>query len=224
MELILNNSDFLLGIYSGLTVAVLLYIIGRIIKYLKRNIKNWRVYNVLKKTQVLYVYGNLEEAKEQIVEDMKRSEVMYVFSSIEPSLSKITDPMYELLKQKSGDIKLLLLDPASADAAKRGRELKLASFSPETIKASSDPLLNLEKVNSNIKIALHHEFLRNKFYIFDDAMYLGFRLKDKMSDQSQIWRISRESLTYKAFLLQFNDIWEKCDKPIEKEQEADKSI
>jgi len=83
------------------------------------------------------------------------------------------------------------------------------SMLPNMIKANIDTIKELQKRNPHIKLKLHNEFIRNKFYIFDDAMYLFFRIKKEGSDKSQIYRIGKDSNIYKAFYEQFIDYWER---------------
>jgi len=109
---------------------------------------------------------------------------------------------------ESLDIKLLVLNP------ELGAAEYWANETPgyiDTIKSAIARLTKIAKLNPS----MHDEKSRFRVYIFDDTMYLGFRLKMEGKDKENhcvnlpIWKVSAESHLYKAFSQQFDDLWEK---------------
>jgi len=199
-----KNSNFLVGIASGLVVSGLAYLFAILRGYIVK-IK----YNLIMETKILNIYDNYEMAKEMIYNDAVNSKKVYIYSSVEPVLLTMTGDFLKLLKEKRGDIRFLLVEPNASQHKKRGKELNLNSPS---IKISSKSYIkaieDYQKINPDIKYALHQEFIRTKFYIFDKVMYLGFRLQDVPSDKNYHYRIGEDSILYKTFLLQFEDSWD----------------
>jgi hypothetical protein len=143
--------------------------------------------------------------------DAKNSKIIYVFANYEPQITTTSGNFYELLKTKNGDIKIMFADPKLSIPEKRQKELKI-SLAPETYDGLNRTIINLQEINNNIQFLPHNEFIRNKFYIFDNVIYLGFRLREEFSENTQIWRINKDSYLYRIFLLQFEDYWEKYSK------------
>jgi hypothetical protein len=166
------------------------------------------IINILSKSKILYIYNNQEEAKKQMYKDAKNSKRMYVFANIEPLIATITNEFYELLKEKKGDIKIMFADSKLSSIKQRQDELNFI-LAPETNEGFIRTIINIQQTNSNVQFLLHNEFIRNKFYIFDDIMYLGFRSREKISEKTEIWRIKKDSYLYIAFLQQFEDYWKK---------------
>ena len=187
--------------------------------------KQGTIEEICKKTDILCVYKNQDEAKKDMLEDAKTSSKIYAYSMYEVMLSALPseaffvfdnpsaiekNPFYDVLKEKeSGDVKILIMHPDSPFGKIREKELNkpnLYTFANEYIKST----LELENSYNVVGVLLHFEFPRYKFYIFDDSMYLGFRVKGETSEQnSQIYKVKGNSCLYKAFRLQFEDLWEK---------------
>jgi len=206
-----GNTEFMLGIYSGLAASFILYIFSKLLKYVKKFFLGKSYINVLTKSKIQYVYDNQEQIKKHLYEDALRSKKMYVFTFFEGLFADVTGDFHGMLKTKDGDIKIMYTDPNSKYTIARTKEVNTV-ISIETINGHHQSIKELQKVNNNIQLVTHDEFLRFKFFIFDDVMYLGFRLKDIMSDHAQIYKIGRDSYLYKAYLEQFQNYWEKYSK------------
>jgi hypothetical protein len=115
------------------------------------------------------------------------------------------------LGTKEADIRLLLLDPESVHHLRRINELNYP-LTTTSILGYVERIKVLQGTNKNIKLLIHSDFLRHKYYFIDDVLYLGFRLRGKFSDKAQIWKIGKDSYLYKSFHDQFNDYWEKLSK------------
>jgi|GEM_PF-5395824 len=208
MTFIENNSEFMFGIYSGLTVAFLIFVFGKLMKFIKRFFSSTNVVNVYQKSKIMYIYENQAKADKHILEDAKQSNKIYILAFYETPLSDVTSEWNKLLKTKNGDIKILYSNPNGICSEKRINELNI-SITSEIVNSYSEGIKILQKNNNSIKLSFFDEFIRFKFFIFDDVMYLGFRLKHESSDNLQIYKINKDSYLYKAFLEQFNDYWEK---------------
>jgi len=206
LKIILSN-EFIYGILSGLAVALILYSLRKIKFIIKRMLYKLRIFNV-SKSQIIKIYENFEDAEDDITDDMKNAKVIFIFSSIEVNLFSELSNAYSLLLNKDADIRLLLLEAESSYHLKRANEVNMP-LTKSSILGFVDKAKALQGRNTNIQVLLHKEFIRQKFYIIDDVIYLGFRLKGIFSDKSQLWKIGKESLLYKSFYDQFNDYWEK---------------
>jgi hypothetical protein len=203
--------DIYFQLVPGLVVAGLAYLIGKLLRFMVRRISSWHYINILSKSKILYVYDSQSEAEEQMYKDAKNSKIMYIFANFEIQFTLVTNNFYKLLKEKNGDIKIMFADAKLSNIGKREKELNMI-FPPETYEGMIKTMTSLQKNNRNIQFLLHNEFVRNKFYIFDNVMYLGFRLRDELSENTQLWRINKDSYQYKTFFLQFEDYWEKYTK------------
>ena len=111
-------------------------------------------------------------------------------------------------------MRFILLNNKSLDIKKRKQELENVYDGKiqEDIESIIDRILNLQQNNPDIKLALTDDLMRIKFHIFDNALYLGFRVKGKVSAQSQMYKIRKDSLLYIALCEQFEDLWIASDK------------
>ena len=180
---------------------------------------------IIKKADILKVYENQKNAEMDMLEDLKKSSMMCVYGgAYEALLSNINgnphggvqSPFYSEmlnLRGNSKDIKILLLDPSLGTYTdyieKRRAELGNPSAFIHANSATQETV-RLETANASgmIKVSFHDEFPRYKFYIFDEAMYLGFMLEGSMSDDEEIYKIGKASPWYKSYRLQFDDYWE----------------
>ncbi len=204
----LDDPSFLIELIPGLAVALLLWVLRTIIK----NLSRLNFINVFFKSHIHYIYKEQTAINTKMYADAKNSNIIFIFSVRGTVFTEITSIFYDLLKTHNADIKFLLLNPDSQHVQKRDKELN----NPPTnhnIQTAINTLDNIQKTNANIKYALHDEFFRIKFYIFDDTLYLGFRLKEKTSTKSQFYRIGKESILYKAIIQWFYDLWEKYYTP-----------
>jgi len=206
-ELFIVGKDFLLDILPGFVAAVLFYVTMHIIRVIKIYLDKK---NISSKLKITNIYDKLNvEAQNQICKDAYDSRIIYIFATIEPTIMNITHDFYKLLKTKNGNIKIIFINPNSSAAKKREEELKSPAAFNETLNAYVERIKILQRENKHVKIALHEESIRNKFYIFDNVMYLGFRYKDRTTEEAPLYRIEKDSCLYQSFLLQFNDYWEK---------------
>ena len=212
MELFSDN-NYLLGIYSGLTVALLIYLFGKLLRFVKINILNKNIINVWFKSKILYVFTkSSEDTRSAIYNDAKASKIIYAFACNPSVFTDMRNKFFDLLKKDNCDFRFLFSDPDSKFVKKRENELIRYALA-DHIRVTIKTLENESKRNSNVKFALHNEQLRIGFFIFDDVMYLYFRLKGKLSSDSQIYKIGKESYLYKNIFEQFDDFWNEYYKP-----------
>lgn len=201
------NENFIYGVLSGFICAIILSFMRKIWRLIYSKFISSRPWRILSKSKILYIFDDMEKAKEELYQDMRNSKKVYIYSSIEYSVTVESTKINQLLKSKEGDIKFLLMKPNSTYHEKRAEEVK-GNLQSSTVGGYIDIVDRMSQKNSSIKWTVHDEFLRHKYYILDDVMYLGFRLKGSFSDNEQIYKIGKESRLYKSFCLQFSDSWE----------------
>ena len=204
------ENNFFIGILSGLGVALILYVLGKLIKLLKKFLVNFRRIHVSSKSKILYIYDSFEEAEDQMYKDAKNSKKILIYACRDVMFTEATNKMYELLKKDDCDIRLLLADPDSEAIKKRAGEIGLpmpSALAP--VKASIAVVKGLQDEYSSIKLETYDDILRIRYYIFDESVFLGFGLKNKRSIQTQVYRIGSESIIYQCLVDQFEDLWEK---------------
>lgn len=209
-EVITNNNyllPILVSMISGSIATVGIYLFAKIAKYLRSSIFHYP--NIISKLQINNIYDDFRQAEKEIYKDAVSSEKIYIFANVEPAMLCIPGVMHKLLRTKTGDIKFLLADPSSSMMKSRNEELHYPEVYMETIKTFLTQMNVLQAENKTIKIALHDESVRFKFYIFDDSIYLGLRSKDRTTGDSPLYRYRKDSPMYKCFSLQFSDYWEK---------------
>ena len=134
IELFQGNKDFSLGIYSGLTTDVLLYLFGKLTKYFL----NCNPINIWLKSKSFHIYDNQAKAEAQIYKDAKNSEKIFVFSTVDSSLIIRTSKFIELLKTKyDADIRLILIKHDSSYIEKREKEVN-SSVTSGTVKSQTN--------------------------------------------------------------------------------------
>ena len=170
--------------------------------------KNFESANI-QKSEILQVYESERLAANDICADAKDSKIMYVYTFTGNIFFDFrANEIPQLLRTKQGDIRFILLHPDSPDVEKRAREINQnAEEFVAQLNSAISTINNFQ--NNNIKLALTDELMRIKFHIFDNVIYLGFRIIGKVSAQTQMYRIGKDSYLYKALLEQFNDLWEK---------------
>ena len=210
IEFFTENTDFLLGIYSGLAASILFYILGRLLKYIKAHLLSKGFINVLLKSKILYVFDNQKEAENQIYKDAQKSKKIFAFVTRSSLFSETVDNrFYELLLNENNELdgKFLFSNPESQYAL--DREIELNRPVVEQLRASIAVMDKIAKKNNKVKFSLHDESMRLKFFIFDDVIYLFFKVKGKASPESQVFRIGHNSIIYKTLAEQFGDFWDK---------------
>jgi|GEM_PF-5707724 len=159
---------------------------------------------------ILRVYESEEAATNDIYSDAVNSNKILVYSlKGNVFFSNPISKMRILLSKKKGDLRFILLDSESLCVKRRKQELEDVYDGKirEDIETTVDRVMSLQQKNPDIKLALTNELMRIKFHIFDNALYLGFRVKGKISAQSQMYKINKDSLLYKALCEQFEDFW-----------------
>jgi len=160
---------------------------------------------------IIKVFDDQNQAKEDILYDAKKCSSMRFFGGYDPFLCNAESDLFALLRTISADVKILLVDTDSEAATGRlkkgelGVDIKAEQRRTHVVKIKEE----LSDKNPNIKLKLHNEFIRNKFFIFDNVMYLAFRLKGASSEALQMWKVDKECYLYKAFNEQFDDYWKK---------------
>jgi hypothetical protein len=206
-ELISNN--VVIGIMSSLIATLILFFNKKLLKYIIYRLPIIREIKIYSKSKIQHIYDNQDQAEKDILKDAKESKIIYVFAGVESFLTRTPiSELNKLLITKNGDIQILFIAPSSSHVKKRTEEVMLPN-TPAAVNAPHEIIRKLQEKNSNIKFFEHEEFIRNKFFIFDNVMYLGFRLKKDNSEKLQIWKIGKESHLYQAFFEQFNFYWEK---------------
>jgi len=164
---------------------------------------------------VLQIYESEEAAANDIYCDAVNSNKILVFT-LKGNIffSNPVSKMRRLLSEKRGDLRFILLNNKSLDVKKRRQELKNVYDGKiqEDIESIIDRIISLQQNNPDIKLALTDDLMRIKFHIFDDALYLGFRVKGKISAQSQMYKIGKDCFLYVALCEQFEDLWLASDK------------
>ena len=170
--------------------------------------------DVVEESKSFLIFSSEKNAKRQIFEDARKSRIMYIFSLGGFIFTDILDPPFfrPLLDTKQGDIRFILQNPDSTKVDNRAVELDQDPDSlRRRIENSVSVIRSIQQINTNIKLALCDEYLRIKFHIFEEVMYLGYRIKGEVSStQSPVHRIEKDSHLYKAFFEQFLDFWDKC--------------
>ena len=167
-------------------------------------IRDQKMFNVWKHSGILHIYQTQDQGIAQMYEDAKNSKKIYAIASLGKTFSYTMSPLNELLCKQDCDIKFLLLNPDSLSAQKRLDELGLHGYIDD-IRSS---IKELGKI-THIKLALYDEDLYFRVYLFDNVMYLRFRLDNKYTAGTQTWRIGKNSYLYRSFHRQFDDLWKK---------------
>ena len=203
MAISFSISEFIIGILTGLTVSLVIYVFAK----LKKIIMKIGIIVVQRKSKILYIFDDEDKAKEEIYKDAVKSKKIYAFLTRSSCFFADTNNKYnDLLKSEKIDGKFLFVNPDSQYANDRAKEINIL---PNQLAA---PIAVMKKINTkfeNIKFELHDESIRFKFFIFDNIMYLYFKTKENASTKTQIYKIGSKSYLFKSFSQQFDDYWEK---------------
>ena len=159
---------------------------------------------------VLRVYESEEAATNDMYCDAVASNKILVYSlKGNVFFSNPISKMRSLLSEKKGDLRFIFLDSESPCVKRRKQELENVYDGKirEDIETTVDRVMSLQQRNPDVKLALTDDLMRIKFHIFDDALYLGFRINGKVSAQTQMYKIGKDSFLYKALCEQFEDFW-----------------
>lgn len=199
MDLIVSS------IVSALVSAVLTWLFI----FAKKEIQEQKVINLLTKSGIDHVYVNQHKAEDEIFKYGNDSKKIYIFTSFGSTFTDIKSKMRPLLKKDDCDIKFLILKQDSQVI--RDYEDGAANIpdAVEQLGASIATLKNLQKKNNSIEFLLHDELSSVRLYIFDEVLYLGFRSKEVIGPNLQMWRIKKDSYLYKIYSEQFDSLWKK---------------
>ena len=212
-----NNNVFLTGVASGIVASAVFWILTKLLRLSIEFFQNQDVLNVWINSKIRYVYKNQEQAMTDILRIAGESDKIYVFAGFASTWTATKSDLRPLLSQKRPiQMKFLIFGRESKAAENRAKELVDAGFIEKSftenytseIKTSIDVL----KTYRHIDLALHDEPSRFRLYIFDNVMYVGFKLKEKHASKLQIFKIKKGSKLYDAFSQYFDDIWAKYPK------------
>lgn len=162
----------------------------------------------LKQVHALWIYKNQHEAINDMYEDAKKSRTITCFTSYASAFTEDESKLLPLLSNKSTkkykSIRIMMYNPESESAYNRMTDTETRDYKLRIEKA----ILLLEGFEK-VRLALHNENMRFKVYIFDKTMYLGFKNGNEISTLLPIWRISKDSILYKTFNQQCDDLWGK---------------
>jgi len=200
-------------IILGIVTFVVCNILQKIFEAIKAQFTNISIYKVWNESGIEYMYDNQADAMDDMLKKADESNSISVFANYADIFSFDNQQMLSLLndKDKSQNIRFLVLDPDS-DAADYWE-----AETPGYINRISSAIVTY-KANEKIELATHDVQSRLRVYIFDNIMYLGFRLKmkdketNKICSDLPIWKIGEDSYLYKAFMQQFEDLWCKIEK------------
>jgi len=210
-----NDPQSILSIILGIITFVICSILKKIFDAIKVYLKRISILKVWNDSKIQYMYDNQASAMNDMYKKAKAaSNKIYVFANYADMFDSNKQQMLSLLskKKKGLIIKFLVLNPY----------LEVAQYwadeAPDYIERIKGAIKRYSS-NDTIQLALHNEKSRFRVYIFDDVMYLGFRLKMEGQEKEKhcadlpIWKISKDSYLYKAFHQQFDDLWEEYNKP-----------
>lgn len=201
MEILLT----IISVVSGVIATSLFYLLVKKVQALKKSIVNAEIMKVYNMSHIDDIFDNQSIAKDDMFENGKNSKILYVFAT---QGATISDPahkeIYSLLSDASRDIRFLVFHPDSKSANERQEELK-DKIGNLRVKITGSIAELIDHNNGKIKIKLHNENLRFRLYIFDDVMYIGFKLLGEYSTDLQVWKVSKDSLLYKSFFEHFSD-------------------
>ena len=199
-----RDSSFFVGVFSGMVATILclpiIWLARRAIDFARSQ----KMFNIWQHSGILHIYDTQEQGLSQMYKDALNSKKIYALASLGKTFSHRLSTLYPLLNNRDCDMRFLLLNPASDSAQKRADELNMHGFIDE-IKSSLKELSNY----SHIKLGLYDEALYFRVYIFENVMYLRFKLGNEYTASTQTWRIGKRSHIYKSIHQQFDDLWAK---------------
>jgi hypothetical protein len=162
---------------------------------------------------ILHVFENMDAAKSTMWEDMQNTTNLYVFAATASFFAPSANAgnHWENLRDwyannEYGKIQFLLSDPKSLFEQKRSHELGERAVTAE-MKDIPLRISGHRERNHNVEYKLHAGVARHRLYIFDNVMYLGFRVSKKNGTELPLYRITKGNCLYDSYVAYFRYIW-----------------
>jgi len=197
--------EFSLDVLSSIVAVILCGLVTVLVKWIKKIINNTKTFTVYRKSKILYVYDNREDAIRHMFDDAEKSKIIYAITNNANIITDRDNKINSMLRTKR-DIKILLNDPDSESAKERDRFLGTEDGYLYHINIVIEKLKKY-KDNKNIKYALHDENLPMATYIFNDVLYLFMGAYNAENENSQVWRIGSGSGFYIDIYEYFHILW-----------------
>jgi hypothetical protein len=220
-----NDNNFQVGVVSTLVVTLLYWIFANLIKLAIKSVLRLRAFVAWKKSKILCVYENRDQAIKQMCEDVEKSNKIYFWGTTGVTFTGSESELKTYLYKKK-DIRFLISSPSSKKFKTRSDELnRVGEFHTSSVSSFNELATSIDvfKEIKHIEYKLHDEETRFVICIFDKVLYLLFALKKEQpssgepeginAKNSQVWRISEDSLLYKGYIQQFNDLWRNYKPP-----------
>jgi len=168
----------------------------------------WKPFNDFKKTGVIKVFKDQENATNSILKDIEKSSNFSLLAMRGDSFSNPDKKFYKpLLLNASIKQKYLISSLQNPYLPKRNEELGYDMS--VTITASIKNIQQAQSKNKNIEIKQHHEVVRFRIIRLSHCLYLSFQEIDKQGSESPVLKIDNYGDMYKSFSTLYDDLWEK---------------
>jgi len=193
----------ILQIVSSFFVGVIATIVGAYLLSLSA----WRPFTEFRKTGVLKVFKNQDNATKYILKDIKKSSFLHLLAMKGESFSNPDKSLSKELYNGKIEHKYLISSLDNSYLSKREQEL---DFNMSV--SITQSIKNFEKakeINRNINVKQHKEVVRFRIILLKHCLYLSFQEVNIPGRKSPVLKIDNVSSMYKSFSSLFDDLWEK---------------